>query len=150
MGYFKYWVNEGPKKIAHNSIASEGHLAVLDSLVNGTGGAGNLYIGLIDNAVGTANAFQTLADKDWNEFTNYREPTRQIWNRDAVDGQTVPNEQCNPAVFTVAADIQLAGFFITTTPDKGDTVGAFLSFSDAGPQLLYEHDRLFIDYTWEF
>jgi hypothetical protein len=150
MGRFKFWVNSGPKQVVHNTIASEGHIAVLDSLLNGAGAAGDLYIGLIDSAVGSPNIFQTLADKNWVEFTNYTEATRQVWNRDTVDGQSVPNQECVPAVFTMAADIQLDRFFLTTTNVKGDTVGKFLSFSDTAPTLLYQHDRLFVEYTWEF
>jgi hypothetical protein len=150
MGKFKYWVNTGPKQVVHNTIANEGHVAALAALLEATGGAGDLYIGLIDSAVGGPSRFQTLADKDWTEFTNYTEATRQVWNRDTVDGQSVPNQECVPTVFTMAADIQLQGFFITTTNVKGDTTGAFLCYSDTAPTLLYQHDRLFIEYTWEF
>lgn len=150
MGKFRYWVNDGPKRIVHNTIANEGHVAVLDSLLNGAGGAGDLYISLIDDAVGNPTRFQTLADKNWTEFTNYTETTRPVWNRDTVSGQSVPNQECVPTIFTVAADISLLGFFITDTNTKGDTVGKFLAFSETAPTPLFQHDRLFLEYSWEF
>jgi len=151
MGKFRYWTSrDSKKKVVRNTIANEGHVAVLGALLDGLGGAGDLYVGLIDASVGFPTAFQTLASKDWLEVTNYRESARQLWNRDTVDGQSVPNQECKPTVFTMSADTVLQGFFITDVQAKGETTGKLLAISDDTPELLYEHDRLFLEYSWEF
>jgi hypothetical protein len=150
MGYFTYWKDGHPKQTVHNTIANEGHVAALDALLNAAGNIGNLYIGLIDSATGNPTAFQTLADKDWSEFTNYTEATRQLWQRGPVDGNTVPNLETKVTIFTMAADITLQGFFLTDVAEKGETTGKLLSISDDFNEYFDQYTRLYLQYTWEF
>lgn len=61
-----------------------------------------------------------------NEFTQFTEPTRPIWER-VYNGSGSYDNDDSPAVFTPTQDVMVYGSFLISAGDKGGNTGLMLS-----------------------
>jgi len=115
------------REVQHNRIPKEG----LDFLIQAPFGAvapvGSFYCGLFRaNYLPVAETKAADIPNTLQEFVDYAEPTRPLWER-AYNGAGTQDNFANTAVFTPTADATVYGAFLVASPTKGATAGPLIS-----------------------
>lgn len=115
------------REVQHNRIPREG----LDFLIQAPFGAvapvGSFYCGLFRaNYLPVDGTKAADIPGTLQEFTDYAEPTRPLWER-AYNGSGTQDNFASKAVFTPTADAMVYGAFLVAAPAKGSTAGPLIS-----------------------
>lgn len=113
-------------RTVQNLIPNEGLDYILEAaILSGTQHA-EFFLGLIDGVIVPA-AGTTIGNASTVEFTNYLEGARPLW--DAVKTGTVVENSVTAAQYTVNADVDVLGVFISSDSAYGAN-GTLLSIAN--------------------
>lgn len=112
-------------------VPVEGRNYELDAALRGGTQVSTWYMGLIEGSgvdleedTLLNDATDTMASHaGWTENTSYSESTRPSLTISAAAGGQAA---CTAASFTLSANVQLAGFFLTSNNTKGGSTGTLL------------------------
>lgn len=120
-----------PNRISREGVSDFAHWIVDETLNGGPGPshAGPLYIGLVDQSGYTADAttYTMASHPGWSEFVDYSQAGRQGPITQGSISEVTPSVTSAELSFTITADGELRGIFISDDSTKGGTSGRLFS-----------------------
>lgn len=115
------------EEIVHNLIPQVGVDFLIRSPFGDTAPISTFYCGLFaGNYIPSSSTTAADIPTNMQEFTNYSETTRPVWNR-AYDEVGTMDNIANRAQFTVTQDRTVYGAFLVSSSTKGGNNGLLLS-----------------------
>jgi hypothetical protein len=139
--------------IVPNGITNGGKDTVLDIVFNAVATIPNWYVGLIDTVGYTGvDPDDTMSSHSgWNEYQGYSEISRELWNTEPPEDQSIINSTTNFIQFTIPGTAVLKGLFVVSDSTKGGTAGilwstALFEDSNIGGDWSVDNQTLQIQY----